>query len=392
MISKNNLLFFISIFFSRLADNILLFLVPLVVYKITKSASISGLAFFIESLPRFMWFPIAGILTSYISPYKLLNISQIMRFIIVILGLLGYYFFESFYWLIAISSIVGILTTQGEISREVIIPQFFKKFPLQKVFSITQLSDQLGMVFAPLLAVLLLSYTTWEVIVLFTGFLFLISDVFLKLWWRKSKYIFNVKNLKNIKIIDDIKTSLHNILILPKLMPLIVIAFSVNLILGTLISSLVPIFTGNFEQSQNAYATLQVLGIFVTIVVLLITSKFTFKLRIMGLLSFMCISIGGILTGLTDILILYVIGYILIVGFDKMFNIYIRTIRTQIIPEKDFGKTLGLIVLFNNISQPIAGLIIAIFADNLGIQRIVFFISTFAFILGISVLIKYKMI
>ena len=38
--------FFLSHFFARLADQMLLFLVPLVVFQTTQSASLSGLAFF----------------------------------------------------------------------------------------------------------------------------------------------------------------------------------------------------------------------------------------------------------------------------------------------------------------------------------------------------------
>jgi len=390
MFNKKSALFFISQFFSRLADHILLFLVPLVVYKITESASISGFSFFLETLPRFIWFPIAGILSGYISPYKLLNISQLMRFIIVILGLIGYCFYESFYWLITISAIVGVLTTQGDISREVIIPQIFKKYPLQKIFSYTQLAEQLGMVLAPLLAILLLSFISWDVIVALTAVLFLIADISLKLWWARTRFIFKVKSLKSMKIIDDLKIGLRNIVSIPKLLSLIVLAFSINLILGALLASVIPIFTGLLGESQSAYASLHVMGIVATMVVLLVTAKFTFKLKIMGILSFLVMTAGAFLTGISDNSVLYVIGYVLIVGFDKMFNIYSRTFRAKIIAEKDFGKTIGLIVLFNNISQPIAGLIIAVYANIIGVQSIVLYISIFAFLLGVIVFILQK--
>jgi hypothetical protein len=42
-----------------------------------------------------------------------------------------------------------------------------------------------------------------------------------------------------------------------------------------------------------------------------------------------------------------------------MFSVFIRSLRQQIIPAGDFGKTTGLIVLLNNLSQPLAGLIVA---------------------------------
>jgi hypothetical protein len=44
--------FFHSLFIARLADQILLFLVPLVIFQSTGSVGWSSVAFFLETLPR----------------------------------------------------------------------------------------------------------------------------------------------------------------------------------------------------------------------------------------------------------------------------------------------------------------------------------------------------
>jgi len=54
----------------------------------------------------------------------------------------------------------------------------------------------------------------------------------------------------------------------------------------------------------------------------------------------------------------------MVVGFDKMFSVYIRTRRLQVIPAADLGKTTGLIVLLNNVTQPIAGLVVGLFSGH----------------------------
>ncbi len=359
------------------------------VFKITGSVGLSGLAFFFETLPRFMYFPIAGIICDYLSPYKLLNNSQFIRFIVVLLGLIANYFLESVNWLILISAVVGILSTQGEIAREVMIPQVFKDYNLEKVLSFTQLSDQSGMVLAPFLAALLLNYIDWEIIVLITAFFFLFSDLSLRLWWSKFNFTFPIKNGNSFKIINDIKIAFSNILKLPKLIPLIILSFLINLILGTILASSAPIYIGILEESQNSYATLQILGIATTIIVLLTIARYSFPLIIMGALSFFFIGVGGILVGISSDYIIYIIGYILIVGFDKMFNIFNRTSRAKIIPIKDFGKTTGFIVLFNNISQPISGLLIAVYSNIINIQTLVLYISIFSFSIGSLIFVYF---
>jgi len=79
--------FYTSLFLSRLADQILLFLVPLVVFQVTQSTAWSGVAFFVETLPRFLSFPICGALCDRISPLRLLRISQMARALACVAGL-----------------------------------------------------------------------------------------------------------------------------------------------------------------------------------------------------------------------------------------------------------------------------------------------------------------
>ncbi len=75
----NHQAFFCSLFVARLADQILLFLVPLVVFQTTRQVSWSGLAFFIETLPRYLVFPFFGALCDRVSPLRLMRVSQTVR-------------------------------------------------------------------------------------------------------------------------------------------------------------------------------------------------------------------------------------------------------------------------------------------------------------------------
>jgi len=71
--------FLLSLFLSRLADQVLLFLVPLVVFQSTGSVAWSGLAFAAETFPRFLSFPVCGALCDRVSPLWLLRVSQLYR-------------------------------------------------------------------------------------------------------------------------------------------------------------------------------------------------------------------------------------------------------------------------------------------------------------------------
>lgn len=168
--------FFASLFLSRLADQILLFLVPLVVFQTTQKVAWSGIAFFIEALPRYLVFPICGALCDRISPVKVLRISQLYRALACIGGVVGYEGFGGIGWLIALSACCGALTSQGLVAREVLLPQVFRLHRFERVLSYSQLADQLGVVLGPMLAALLLGWWNWEFVVAAAAVLFFAAE------------------------------------------------------------------------------------------------------------------------------------------------------------------------------------------------------------------------
>jgi len=109
---------------------------------------------------------------------------------------------------------------------------------------------------------------------------------------------------------------------------------------------------------------------------LLAIARGAFALRTLGWVSYALIFAGGLLTALGADARVYGAGFLLVIGFDKMFNVYIRAGRQKIIPPQDYGKTTGVVVMLNNLSQPIAGLLVGVFAG---------FRETAGLILGLSI-------
>jgi len=79
------------------------------------------------------------------------------------------------------------------------------------------------------------------------------------------------------------------------------------------------------------------------------------------------------------------VGFLLVTGFDKMFNVYIRSTRQRVIPVQDFGKTVGVLTLLNNLSQPLAGLLIALLAAPLGTQTVILLLAGITALIGVAV-------
>lgn len=379
--------FMASLFLSRFADQVLLFLVPLVVFNLTGSVSWSGYAFFLESLPRFLAFPVCGALCDFASPYRLLRGSQVLRAVICVAGILGFMAIEGVGWLIALSALTGILTTQGHIAREVILTQAFKHHRFEKIVSQTQIADQLGMVLGPLAAAVALSWMAWTSVVVCTAVAFVAADLFMTLWWRLARPELAPPNARPARLFNPITQALSNIVHIPGLKTAIVMAAAVNLIIGVTLATAPAIVTGIQDQTEFYYGVVQAAGAAATVCILYFISRVWLSLNTLGFVGFGMICLGGFLTSMAPHASVYAVGFVLVIGFDKMFSIFLRSLRRRLIPIEDFGKTSGMMVLLNNLSQPLAGLLVGIFAATHGPATIILILSVLMAIIGGGVLV-----
>jgi MFS family permease len=374
--------FFASLFLSRLADQVLLFLVPLVVFQTTQKVTWSGIAFFIEALPRYLVFPICGALCDRISPVKVLRISQLYRALACIGGVVGYGVFGGIGWLIALSACCGALTSQGLVAREVLLPQVFKLHRFERVLSYSQLADQLGVVLGPMLAALLLGWWSWEFVVAAAAVLFFAADGATILWQRTSDFELTAPEPAPGHWVLPIKIALMHVACLPGLRKLVALAAAENLVIGVTLATSAAMVTGLHHRSDAFYAFLQAAGAVATILILLLIAKTSISRRALGLFSFIAIFLGGLIAGASLFAWGYVVGFLLIVGFDKMFSIYIRSARQEIIPAKDYGKTLGVVIMLNNLTQPLAGLVVGMFSGRGRMSLVIVLISLSMGVIG----------
>lgn len=359
------LLFFLSSFLARFGDQILLFIVPLVVFQSTGSVSWAGASFFIETLPRFVAFPVCGILCDRIPPLRLLHVSQILRGAVCAGGVAGHALFGGIGWLIALSALCGIMTTQGLMAREVVLPRLFAGRSFKRTLSYTQIADQLGTVLGPVVASLLFAVLSWQQVVLCTAALFVCADVAVTVWQRTIRPPLSAKSSSPQPWSRSLGTALDHIRHRPGLIELVILAAALNLVIGVTLATSAAMVTGWHGQSDFAYAAVQVAGAVATVLILAFVAHSPIPLPRLGAASYLLVLAGGLLTAIAGTPWLYMVGYVLIVGFDKMFNIYIRSARQEIIPPEDYGKTTGVIVAVNNLSQPLAGLAVSLFSASL---------------------------
>ncbi len=384
------LAFFVSLFLSRLADQILLFLVPLVVFQTTNDAAWTGLAFFVETLPRFIAFPVCGALCDKFAPIRLLHISQICRAAACAVAMTLYGFFGGIYWLVLLSAICGVLTTQGIMAREVVMPHIFPDYRYGKTLSYSQIADQTGLVLGPLLAALSLELCPWPGVVVGAASIFVLADLAMRQWQRYSSVTLQTFEQPVGFWWQPLSTAFGHIRRSAELKKIIALAVGVNFIVGVTLASSAAMVIGSFGESKDFYAALQASGAVITIIILYVLARISLPLKLLGALSYSALVLGALVTATGASSEVYMVGFLLVVGFDKMFNVYMRSIRQQVIPVADFGKTVGVITLLNNLSQPLAGLLIGFLAAPIGLRGVILLLTLFCGLLGVAVAVAFK--
>lgn len=382
---KDYLAFFVSLFLSRLADQILLFIVPLIVFQTTRSVAWAGLAFFVESLPRYLAFPVCGAVCDTFAPVRILHISQVYRALACVLAVALYGVFDGIYWIVLLSAVCGVLTTQGIMAREVLMPHIFAQYSYAKTLSYSQIADQSGLVLGPLVAALMLEVWAWHWVVLGVAGLFLLADLAMRVWQRSSTASLATFEQHRDIWLRPLKIAFGHIRRLPELKRVITLAVGVNLIIGVTLATSAAMVTGQFAAGKDAYALLQAAGALVTIGILFYLARAGLPLKVLGGLSYSMIGVGAVIMAISPDVWLYVVGFLLVTGFDKMFNVYLRSTRQRVIPVQDFGKTAGVITLLNNLPQPLAGLAVALLAAPLGTQTVILLLAAITALIGVAV-------
>jgi predicted MFS family arabinose efflux permease len=146
--------------------------------------------------------------------------------------------------------------------------------------------------------------------------------------------------------------------------------------------------TGVYQKSNTLFGVLQSTSGFSALCCFLLLPIFLKKISTfsIGIVAYSMMVLGALLIGASHEVIYYFIGYILILSFDGVFNVYIRSKRVEFISQSDFGKTIGVIVFANQLSMPLSGLFVRFFATAIGLHALflamafVALLSSFCFI------------
>lgn len=385
--------FMISRGIGALCDQFLMFAVPLSVLKFTGSTSLSALSFVIEWIPRVIFFPIAGSLLDGRDLKRTFLGLDALRIILLLTTLLTIDPLGPFYSLTTLMAIMSICYVINFVSIESVIPNNIAPEKYAHAHSWVQTVEQLSQVVGPGIAILIFSAASIKGILLACAGLFLLS-----LFNMLSIHINSAQasdKKRSLSVLKDNLSAVEYLVHDKKILFLSAMTWVVNIVYGVILSITPAVVIKLFHESENAYGIMQTTAALFSVLLFYLVPKISARLGIglVGRVSFFIILAGGFLLGVSNSFYLYLLFYAIVIAFDGAFSVYIRTMRSTLIPKNILTRVIGMVGMLNLLSIPIGGAVVSALSGSIGLPAIILLCSGVSLLFALLLLLagRYKL-
>lgn len=380
--------FLVSRFVAALADQFMLFAVPLAILKSTGSVKYSGLAFAIEWLPRLLLFPVSGTIADKLNPRRIFVVSDTVRFALVLgaaflVGQGGGYLF----WVLSLMmAVLAVANSFCFVALEATLPRELEASDLPKAHSMLQGTDQISQIVGPALAAVATQFLSLELVLGVGAVLFLVSA--LNMIGVRLKARTETKRPDLRELVASYGSAWKILNENPILFQLCGLTWTVNLVYAAALVVSPAVVVQVFHLPESYYGILQTTAGIASVLMFFVLPRLTRRVGLprLGITAFAAMILSALFLSASVHPVMYLVGYVVLLAFDGAFNVYIRSLRGQIIPKAHMGKTTGLIILINNSSLPITGWLVAQFSSHLSPMQTLAAIFALSLSLGIGLI------
>jgi MFS family permease len=381
------------LYLARLASltgsQILFFIVPLLIFKMTHSAIYTGIAFSLEWVARIISFPISGLFADKFGSKRIYIFTDGFIGVLCVISilLLTSCHSLSIYILILLAMIAGFLSEQGYVSAESLAPKLIDAKFYPKSQSILEGLELIALLVGPSFAGLCIIYFRIENLIWISAILYFVSAITIKQVVTET-YVIN----SEMKFFKEILTGFHVILEQKYLVNITCLAIMANFLFGLMMGSAPIMVLGVYEKSDQLFALLNfAAGIFgvLFIVIFNYIIKHISIIRI-GISSFVMICISCACIGLFHNYYSYLLLYAFFFGVSGLFSVFFKSERARIIPKEILGRTIGTMIFIAFLFFPLSGLLISFSGKMLGIQNTIMMCGLLSLMLGMPLFRKIR--
>ncbi|MGW1807050.1 MFS transporter [Streptomyces sp. NPDC002078] len=380
-------LFAMGVLLGLVAEQVVMFSVPLLIFQDTENISVLGVSFALEWLPGLLAFPFAGLIADRDGGPRLFSRVNTGRAVVLALVLTACAAVPS--WttpaLMAGSVCMSLLMAPIRLSVEKTVLLLAKGEKVARTQSLVQNMELLAMAVGPALAVLGSVYM---------GKLWLLGVAaalctLAGLCWLPLPRGERQPNPGSVaKTVGELRLGWSLLIHNKPVVLLVSINFSINLAFATALSVNAAVVTDIFKAPESSFALLNTLvGVTGLLNLMLVPTLLKrFEVRALGVFGFVLLSASLLGLASAPSFVLYAVAYVAALMGVAYFNVYNRTQRVKVIPSSHLGKVMGPFYLLNTLSYPIGGLLIAFLGNALGPQLLVGILAVLLALYGLVVL------
>lgn len=362
-----------GLMFGLVAEQTVLFSVPLIIYEKTGSLAYSGIAYAIEWVPALIAYPFAGLLADRLGGRRLFRHANGVR-----MSCLAIVIFVC--WLAPASMILALMINGACLSLmiapvrtsvEKTVPMLAEGNMLTSLQSLVQNVELLAMALGPAFAAGLSHWLGKLPLLLVAAVGFMLAA-----WcWRTLPS--STPSSAHRRVGQDLLLGWRLLIANRPVALLASVNFTINLVFAIAASANAYLITGVFRASEAVFGAMNTGAGAIGLLNLLLLPRLmkSWSIYRLGASGFLAMCTGLICMSLAGNVWLYLASFLVAMAGAAWYNVFNRTLRVRAIEREHLGKVIGPFYFVNQLSYPIAGAIAAMIGPVFGIQHILFFTS-----------------
>ncbi|WP_095147316.1 MULTISPECIES: MFS transporter [unclassified Pseudomonas] len=352
-----------------LAEQTVLFAVPLMIFQLTGNVRYSGVAFALEWLPALIAYPFAGLLADRFGGRLLFRSANTARALSLAVTMwICWYQPQWMIWaLIGNGILLSVLMAPVRMAVEKSVPLIAAPERLAHCQSLVQNMELLAMAMGPALAAVLAMYADKRWLLgLAAAALFGAS-----LFWKTLPTAPSAA--RPTRILKDLAQGWSLLLNNPPVVSLALLNFTINLAFAVVLSANAFVISGVFNAADGVFGLMNAGAGALGLLNFILVPRLLARMSIyrLGALGFALLCLGLLCMGMVSGVLLYALSFLLAMAGCTLFNVFNRTQRIKAIAAEHLGKVMGPFYLVNLLSYPLGGLLTASIGHTYGIQPLI---------------------
>ncbi|MFE3645774.1 MFS transporter [Streptomyces sp. NPDC059169] len=379
-------LFASGVVLGLIAEQVVMFAVPLLIYQDTHQVASLGLAFALEWLPALVAYPFAGLIADRDGGARLFSLVSAARAAVLVSVLVMCLTQPS--WttgaLMAGGAFLSVFMAPTRMAVEKMVPQLAKGDKVASTQSLVQNMELLAMALGPALAILAASALDKVWLLLIAAGAFALSSVTWLPLPRGLRAPATAGAASTRQIFAELGLGWRLLIGNRPVLLLGILNFTINFVMASVLSVNAALVTDVFDAPDSSFGLLNTM---VGVIGLLNLMVIPFLLRrasvsALGVIGFTLLCAALIAAGFAPSFAVYGTAFVAMLIGDAYYNVFNRTQRLKVIPEEHLGKIMGPFYLLNLLSFPIAGLLVAGIGPSVGPQQLVTVLSVLLCLIG----------